>query len=79
MIFDAIKYALLGKSEKEENIIFLFTDDLVENEKEILNFVEENIKESRIFPFGIDTSVNSYFINKLARITYGAAEVIYPG
>ncbi|MBZ9636257.1 VIT and vWA domain-containing protein [Clostridium sp. FP1] len=79
VIFDAIKYALLGKSEKEENVIFLFTDDLVENEKEILNFVEENIKESRIFPFGIDTLVNSYFINKLARISYGAAEVIYPG
>jgi len=38
----------------------------------------ENIKESRIFPFGIDTSVNSYFINKLARISYGAAEVINP-
>ena len=79
VVFDAIKYALLDKSEKEENIIFLFTDDLVENEKEILTFVEENIKESRIFPFGIDTSVNSYFINKLARITYGVAEVIYPG
>lgn len=79
VVFDAIKYALLGKDEKEENIIFLFTDDLVENEKEILTFVEENIKESRIFPFGIDTSVNSYFINKLARITYGVAEVIYPG
>ena len=79
VIFDAIKYALLGKSDKEENIIFLFTDDLVQNEKEILDFVEENIKESRIFPFGIDTSVNSYFINKLARISYGAAEVIYPG
>ncbi|MCB2289678.1 VIT and VWA domain-containing protein [Clostridium sp. CS001] len=79
VVFDAIKYALLGKDEKEENIIFLFTDDLVENEKEILTFVEENIKESRIFPFGIDTSVNSYFINKLARITYGVAEVMYPG
>ena len=78
VIFDAIKYALLGKSEKEENVIFLFTDDLVENEKEILDFVVENIKESRIFPFGIDTSVNSYFINKLARISYGAAEVINP-
>lgn len=78
VIFDAIKYALLGKSEKEENIIFLFTDDMVENEKEILNFVDENIKESRIFPFGIDTSVNSYFLNKLARITYGVAEIIYP-
>jgi Ca-activated chloride channel family protein len=79
VIFDAIKYALLEKSESEENIIFLFTDDLVENEKEILDFVEANIKESRIFPFGIDTSVNSYFINKLAQITYGVAEVIYPG
>lgn len=79
IIFDAIKYALLEKSESEENIIFLFTDDLVQNEKEILDFVEANIKESRMFPFGIDTSVNSYFINKLAQITYGVAEVIYPG
>lgn len=79
VIFDAIKFALLGKSEKEENIILLFTDDLVQNEKEILDFVEDNIKESRIFPFGIDISVNSYFINKLARISYGAAEVICPG
>ncbi|MCB2292398.1 VIT and VWA domain-containing protein [Clostridium algoriphilum] len=78
VIFDALKYALLGKTYKEENIIFLFTDDSVENEKEILDFVEENIKESRIFPFGIDTSVNSYFINKLARISFGAAEVINP-
>jgi len=78
VIFDAIKYALLGKSEKEENVIFLFTDDSVENEKEILDFVEEHIKESRIFTFGIDTSVNSYFINKLARISYGATEVINP-
>ncbi|MBU3110325.1 VIT and VWA domain-containing protein [Clostridium lacusfryxellense] len=78
VIFDAIKYALLGKSDIEENIIFLFTDDVVENEREILDFVEENIKESRIFPFGIDTSVNSYFINKLARISYGAAEIINP-
>lgn len=79
VIFEAIKYALLEKSEKEENVIFLFTDDLVQNEREILDFVEANIKESRIFPFGIDTSVNSYFINKLAQITYGVAEVIYPG
>ncbi|MCB2354507.1 VIT and vWA domain-containing protein [Clostridium estertheticum] len=78
VIFDAIKYALLDKDDKEENIIFLFTDDVVYDEKEILDFVEENIKESRIFPFGINTSVNSYFINKLARISYGAAEVINP-
>ena len=77
-IFDAIKYALLDKDDKEENIIFLFTDDAAYDEKEILDFVEDNIKESRIFPFGINTSVNSYFINKLARISYGAAEVINP-
>ncbi|MPM45166.1 hypothetical protein SDC9_91852 [bioreactor metagenome] len=32
--------------------------------------------ESRIFHFGIDASVNTYFINKLARITYGKAEFI---
>ena len=75
-IFEAIKVALKGN---EQGTIILFTDDMVENENEILDFVEANLGENRIFPIGIDTSVNSYFINKLAHIGYGEPEFIYPG
>ncbi|MEG0773368.1 VIT and VWA domain-containing protein [Clostridium sp.] len=76
VIFDGIKYAFENEAEGEENTILLFTDDIVDDEKEILDYVDEVCRESRIFPFGIDASVNTYFINKLARITYGKAEFI---
>lgn len=76
VIFEGIKYAFAQEEKALENNIILFTDDIVDDEKEILDYVEENCKESRIFPFGIDTSVNTYFINRIARLTYGKAEFI---
>ncbi len=75
-IFDGIKYAFLNEDKGEENTIILFTDDVVDDEKDILDYVEKTCVGSRIFPFGIDASVNTYFINKIARITFGKAEFI---
>lgn len=75
-IFEGIKYAFLNEEKGEENTIILFTDDIVDDEKEILDYVEKTCVESRIFPFGIDASVNTYFINQIARLTFGKAEFI---
>ncbi|MEG0306541.1 MAG: VIT and VWA domain-containing protein [Clostridium sp.] len=75
-IFDGIKYAFEKEEQGESNTIILFTDDIVDDEKEILAYVEKVCRESRIFPFGIDTSVNTYFINKIARLTYGKSAFI---
>ena len=61
-----------------EKIILLFTDGQVGNEDEIIKFVEDNINRSRIFPFGIDTNVNSSFIKQLAKAGNGKAELIQP-
>jgi Ca-activated chloride channel family protein len=76
-IFEAIKYGL-GNSDKDK-VILLFTDGEVGNEKEILEFVKQHIGRCRIYTFGIDTAVNSYFINSLAKFGRGKAEFIYPG
>lgn len=78
-IFDALKYALSEKNILESSTILLFTDDIIENEEQVLQYVSENIGENRIFTFGIDTSANSYVINKLAQLGYGKAEFIYEG
>jgi Ca-activated chloride channel homolog len=78
-IYEALKYALMEKNQVGNSTILLFTDDEVEKENEILEYIEQNISDNRIFPVGIDTSVNSYFINKLASIGGGKAEFIYPG
>ena len=75
-ILDPIKFALYEKNT--DKIILLFTDGQVGNEDEIIKFVENNINRSRIFPFGIDTNVNSSFIRQLAKAGNGKAELIQP-
>lgn len=76
-ILDPIKFALY---EKEcDKTVLLFTDGQVGNEEEIINYVEERINRSRIFPFGIDSNVNSSFIRRLAKVGNGKAELIQPG
>lgn len=75
-ILDPIKFALYEKNT--DKIILLFTDGQVGNEDEIIKFVENNVNRSRIFPFGIDTNVNSSFIKQLAKAGNGKAELIQP-
>lgn len=75
-ILDPIKFALYEKNK--DKIVLLFTDGQVGNEDEIIRFVENNVNRSRIFPFGIDTNVNSFFIKQLAKAGNGKAELIQP-
>ena len=75
-ILNPIKFALYQK--ETDKIILLFTDGQVGNEQEIIQYVDENIKTSRIFSFGIDTNVNSSFIKQLAKVGNGKAELIQP-
>ena len=75
-ILNPIKFALYQK--ETDKIILLFTDGQVGNEQAIIQYVDENINTSRIFPFGIDTNVNSSFIKQLARAGNGKAELIQP-
>lgn len=77
IIFEAVKKALSQGKEGDYCTILLFTDDEVENEEEILNYVRIHIEDNRIFTFAVDTNANSYFINKLAERGYGKAEFIY--
>lgn len=75
-ILSPIQFALLNRDT--DKVIMLFTDGQVGNEKEIINYVSENINKSRLFPFGIDTNVNSAFIKELAKVGHGKAELIQP-
>lgn len=75
-ILDPIKFALYEKNT--DKIVLLFTDGQVGNEEKIIKFVEDNVNRSRIFPFGIDTNVNSSFIKQLAKAGNGKAELIQP-
>ncbi len=78
--FEAIKEALREADEDDlESTIFLFTDDDVDEEDEILDYVRTHGGDHRIFPMGMDTEVNSYFINRLAEVGNGRPEFIEEG
>ncbi|NPV28852.1 MAG: VWA domain-containing protein [Firmicutes bacterium] len=78
-ILEPLASCLEGGGGSEDCIILLFTDGRVGNEREVLDFAERHLKKGRIFTFGIDTAVNSYFLNELARVGRGRAEFVYPG
>ena len=79
-VFPAIKQALADVEDTDvPEYLFLFSDDMVENEDEIIEFVRANIGNARLFTIGMDTDVNSYFITKLAEAGYGMSEFVEEG
>ena len=76
-ILKPIKFALYEPSD--DKVILLFTDGQVGNEEQILNYVSENIKESKLFAFGIDSNINTSFIRNISKLGNGKSEFIHPG
>ncbi len=62
-----------------ERVVFLFTDGQVGNENQIVSLVRSNGVSLQLYPFGIDTAVNRFFIDGLAKAGNGVPEYIYPG
>ncbi|MEQ8174852.1 MAG: VIT and VWA domain-containing protein [Syntrophomonadaceae bacterium] len=77
-ILPAVQFAL-GKGSSSEKVVLLFTDGQVGNEKEIIDLVNKNRDGLRLYSIGIDTTVNSHFINAVAAAGNGYAEFVYPG
>jgi Ca-activated chloride channel family protein len=78
-IFEPVKQVLADQSRGAEKIVILITDGEVGNESEIISYVKKHGGNSRFFTVGVDTAVNSYFINALAEASCGASEFVYPG
>ncbi len=62
-----------------ETVVILITDGEVGNEEEIFSIARDGAASARIFPVGIGTGCNEYFIKGLARAGLGVSEFIYPG
>ncbi len=75
-ILKPLKFALYEKSD--DKVVIVLTDGQVGNESEIVDFISKNIYNSKLFAFGIDTSVNTAFIKDMAKAGNGKAEFIYP-
>ena len=78
-ILPAVEFALKEETPEYEKIILLFTDGQVGNENEIINYIKAHNQNLRLFSIGIDTTVNDFFINRIAEAGNGYAEFAYPG
>ncbi|MEE9391472.1 MAG: VIT and VWA domain-containing protein [Planctomycetota bacterium] len=59
-----------------QRIVSFMTDGFIGNEDQIFRAVYANVKDARIFSFGIGSSVNRHLIEGLARLGRGAAAYV---
>lgn len=57
-------------------IVTFMTDGFIGNEKDILRAVHEHVGRSRIFSFGVGTSVNRYLLERMADMGRGVAAYV---
>lgn len=59
-------------------IVVFLTDGYIGNEASILSYINDNIDDTRIYAFGVGTSVNRYLLSEVARTGRGFARYMDP-
>lgn len=77
MMIEGIKAALdFPHDPKRFRLVSFMTDGYIGNEAEILGEIHKRLGESRIFSFGIGSSVNRYLLDRMAKLGRGAVAYI---
>lgn len=77
MMIEGIKAALdFAHDPKRFRLVSFMTDGYIGNEAEILAAVHERLGASRIFSFGVGSSVNRYLLDRMAKLGKGAVAYI---
>jgi Ca-activated chloride channel family protein len=73
MMIEGIKAALdFPHDPQRPRFVCFLTDGYIGNEAEILEEIHDRLGSSRIFSFGIGSSVNCYLIENMGRVGHGA-------
>jgi len=59
-------------------VVVLMTDGYIGNEAEVLREVEAQLGQSRVFAFGVGSTVNRYLLSRLAEVGRGDLSVVRP-
>jgi len=77
MMIEGIKAALDFPHDPHRfRLVSFMTDGYIGNEVEILAAVHDRLGESRIFSFGVGSSVNRYLLDRMAKLGKGAVAYI---
>ncbi len=77
MMIEGVKAALdFPHDEEKFRILVFLTDGYIGNEREILREVRNRLGASRLFSFGVGSSVNRYLLEEMARVGRGAVAYV---
>ena len=77
MMIEGIKAALdFEHDPKRFRLVSFMTDGYIGNEAEILAAIHQRLGASRIFSFGVGSSVNRYLLDRMAKLGKGAVAYI---
>ncbi len=77
MMIEGIKAALgFAHDPRRFRLVSFMTDGYIGNEAQILAEVHNSLGASRIFSFGVGSSVNRYLLDRMARIGRGAVAYV---
>ncbi len=79
MMIEGIKAALeFPHDERRFRLVSFLTDGYIGNEADILEAIHNRLGASRIFSFGVGSSVNRYLLDRMAKLGKGAVAYIGP-
>jgi Ca-activated chloride channel family protein len=77
MMIEGIKAALdFAHDPRRFRLVSFMTDGYIGNEAEILAAIHQRLGASRIFSFGVGSSVNRYLLDRMAKLGKGAVAYI---
>jgi len=77
MMIEGIKAALdFAHDPQRFRLVSFMTDGYIGNEAEILAAIHQRLGDSRIFSFGVGSSVNRYLLDRMAKLGKGAVAYI---
>ena len=77
MMIEGIKAALDFEHDAERfRLVSFMTDGYIGNEAQILAAVHQRLGQSRIFSFGVGSSVNRYLLDRMAKLGKGAVAYV---
>ena len=72
----AIDRAEFQQEDARTRIVMFLTDAYIGNDQDVIAAIRDNVRASRVFSFGIGSSVNRYLIEEMARAGRGASDIV---
>jgi hypothetical protein len=71
-----VRTARFEDANARTRLVFFLTDGYIGNDQAVVQAVRDNARASRVYSFGVGTSVNRFLLDEMARAGRGVCEVV---